>query len=124
MEPLRRAIRKAFNAVDPACLYDLTGDPEEYQVEVDCLIVHIRTNPPKDPDAMVKLVHRVLCDTLHGGIPVGALLSEDLEGGPLIKPSVARVGLIDLRACFSPSTEEKRLGWTIWEQLKTCGFRK
>ena len=38
MDPLRRAIRRAFNAIDPAGLYGLTGDPGEYQVEVDCLI--------------------------------------------------------------------------------------
>ena len=121
MDPLHRAIRQAFNAVDPAGLYDLTGDPDEYQVEVDCLVTRIRTIPPNGPEAMVRLVHQVLGDTLHHGIPVGVLLPEEGEPGPLMEPA-EDPGLISLRSCYPPTAEEKQLGRMIWKKLETHGF--
>ena len=117
MDPLRRAVRRAFNAIDPAGLYDLTGDPDEYQVEVDCLVTRIRTIPPNGPEAMARLVHQVLCHTLHNGTPVGVLLPEDGgEQDPVMEPA-EDLGLISLRSCYPITAEETQLGEVIWEQL-------
>ena len=62
------------------------------------------------------MVHQVLCYTLHHGIPVGVLLPEEGEQGPLMDPA-EDLGLISLRSCYPPTAEEAQLGRVIWEQL-------
>ena len=115
MEPLRRAIRHAFNTIDPADLYDLTGDPEEYQAEVDDLMHHLRITPPSRPESLTRLVHQILCSACRPGIPVEFVLGDD--PGPLREPTEAGPPLWDLRACYPTTDKEQRLGWAIWALL-------
>lgn len=119
MEPLRRAIRHAFNTIDPADLHDVTGDPEEYQVEVDYLMYHLRITPPGSPKALIHLVHQILCYTLRPSLPVGFVLADDSHPEPLREPSEDGLHLLDLRACYPPTDKEHRLGWAIWTLLET-----
>lgn len=117
MEPLRRAIRYAFNTIDPAELYDLTGDPEEYQAEVDDLMHHLRITPPRRPESLIRLVHQILCPALRQGIPIGFVLADDPDAETLREPTEAGPPLWDLRACYPPTDKEQRLGWAIWALL-------
>lgn len=111
MDPLRRLIRRAFNKVDPAHLFELSGDPEEYAAEVDWLVTRFRTNPPNDPEAVVRQVHKALRLMLRGGGGFAVvLLPDDIDNTLRYFHSEGHLN-------SSPTREEIRVGQMIWSKM-------
>lgn len=111
----RHVLRRILNAVDPAELYELSGDPEEYAVEIDELIRRFRDALPENCAAVIEQVRQVFVWTLGGGYDAGVLLPNQ----EILSSNGFDLG--DYRSLVNPmrpATEKERwVGQCIWLEL-------
>lgn len=123
MDLQRKEIRRAFNSVDPAHLYELSGDPEEYAAEVDCLMRCIDLTPPHSCEEMIELIRHVLNYTLHGGSFGVFLLGAGCEGHDMHSDPPEKSCREHTGPVAPPTAEEICVGTKIWTALNTQNDR-
>lgn len=111
----RHVLRRILNAVDPAELYELSGDPEEYAVEIDELVRRFRDALPENCAAVIEQVRQVFVWTLGGGYDAGVLLPNQ----EILSSNGFDLG--DYRSFVNPmrpaTKKERWVGQCIWLEL-------